>query len=42
MTNKQQREELVVASLERIATSLEKIVEIIEKGMEDEQEEEET
>ena len=30
----------MIASLERIATSLEKIVELIEKGMEDEQEEE--
>ena len=38
--NKTEREEQLVASLERVATSLERIVELIEKGMEDEQEEE--
>ena len=36
MTDKQKREERVAAALERIATTLEGILEIIEQGIEDE------
>ena len=36
MTDKQEREERTVVALERIATTLERILKIVEKGVADE------